>query len=74
MGEFKSALAEIKENSRKLDSCSVHKFSGERMPPGNKHTCLNCGGIMKGENVLYYIKGYEANGGDCNDIYPGWNG
>lgn len=64
----------IRENLDKLDNCPRHKFSGERMPPGNKHTCLNCGGEMNGGDVLYYIAGYEAAGGDCNDIYPGWRG
>lgn len=69
-----SILAEIRANTKKLDNCKLHKFSGERMPPGNKHTCLNCGGQMKGSDVLWYIAGYEAGGGDCNDIYPGWRG
>lgn len=70
----KKLLKGIRENSRKLNECKLHKFSGERMSPGNKHTCLNCGGKMKGGDVLYYIAGYEAGGGDCNDIYPNWNG
>lgn len=68
-------LKEIKENSKKLDSCKKHFFEqGRVVPVGNKYTCSNCGGLMKGESVMYYIHGYEARGGDCNDIYPGWNG
>lgn len=70
----KKLLEGIRANTRKLDGCPRHKFSGERMPPGNKHTCLNCGGKMNGGDVLYYIAGYEAAGGSCDDIYPGWHG
>lgn len=69
-----SILKSIRANSKKLQECKCHKFSGERMPPGNNYTCLNCGGEMKGRDVLFYIEGYKAAGGDCNDIYPGWNG
>lgn len=65
-------LKEIRNNTKKLDGCKRHKFSGEQMPPGSKYTCLNCGGEIRGGDVLYYIAGYEAAGGNCDDIYPGW--
>lgn len=67
-------LSRIRKNSNLLDACPRHEFTGEKMPPGNKYTCLICGGEMKGRDVLFYIQGYQAAGGDCNDIYPGWNG
>lgn len=72
--DTKKILAEVKENTRKLDSCDRHLFNGERVPFGKKYTCLKCGGKLNGTDVLYYINGYEAAGGDCDDIYPGWRG
>ncbi|EGR3070227.1 hypothetical protein DMW20_11740 [Vibrio parahaemolyticus] len=69
-----SILKEIRQNTKKLNSCDVHKFHGEKLPFGNKYTCLKCGGEMKGHEVLWYITGYEAAGGDANDIYQGWHG
>lgn len=74
MAKASEILKEIRKNSSKVDGCDRHKFSGELMERGNKYTCLNCGGKMNGTAVLYYIQGYEAAGGDCNDIYPGWRG
>ncbi len=67
-------LAEIRNNSKKLSSCERHKFTGERMPPRNTHKCIKCEGEMKGGEVLWYITGYEAAGGDANDIFPNWHG
>ena len=74
MGKHLQILREIKENTKRLESCERHKFNDERIPPRNKHKCLNCGGVLDGREVMAYIAGYEAGGGDCNDIYPGWRG
>lgn len=72
MANHMTILRAIKANNKKLDLCPRHRFSGERVPLGYKYTCLECGGRISGINLMYYIHGYEAGGGNCDDIYPGW--
>lgn len=72
--DAKRILEEVKENNRKIDACKRHRFSGETLPFGKKYTCLECGGQMKGTDIMSYIQGYEAAGGHCDDIFPGWRG
>ncbi|HCG6030271.1 TPA: hypothetical protein ACX3EJ_001026 [Vibrio parahaemolyticus] len=68
-------LQDIKKNNKKLDSCNVHQFEGgDPLPFGMKYKCKKCGGEMKGTDVLWYITGYEAAGGNADDIYPNWHG
>lgn len=67
----KKLLDKIRANSEKLKGCKRHLFDGGRIPPGNKYTCMNCGGEIKGTDVLHYVAGYEAAGGEPDDVYPG---
>lgn len=67
-----SLLAEIRANRTKLDACDVHRFAPDDYKFGQKMTCLKCGGTMQATDVGHYIKGYEAHGGSCDDIWPGY--
>lgn len=68
-------LQQIRENQNKLDNCKRHKFIIE--PPfklGQKFTCHNCGGTTDGPKMYAYIQGYEAAGGNANDICEEYRG
>lgn len=67
-----SLLAEIRANHAKLDACDVHRFAPDSYKFGQKMTCLKCAGTMQATDVGHYIKGYEAAGGSCDDIWPGY--
>lgn len=64
--------AEIRANQNRLDACKRHRFDlGD--PPyefGMKVTCQNCGGEMDAIKAFVYVQGYEAAGGDPNDVIP----
>lgn len=72
--EMNTLWEKVRENSRKLAACKLHKF--EPMPIksflGAKHTCLVCGGTIDNPSLGQYIAGYEAHGGHCDDIYIGF--
>lgn len=65
-------LASIRANQNRLDACPKHFFDiGE--PPykfGMKLTCQNCGGEMDAVKAFVYVQGYEAAGGNANDVIP----
>jgi len=68
----------ILENRRRIDGCKQHTFRpfSAMLPQhmfGQKHECLNCGGKINGEDILTYVQGYIAAGGDPTDIVPDWN-
>ena len=69
-------MREIRANHDRLDNCPRHRFDQteyEKMPRlGMKLTCVHCSGTMDVVAISHYIKGYEAHGGDCNDIWPGF--
>lgn len=65
-------LAEVKTNHARLDGCKVHAFDPSEHVPGKRLTCLLCGGEMQLVRIGDYIKGYEAAGGSCDDIWPGY--
>lgn len=74
--ESKAMLAAIKENQRKLDYCPRHQF--EPMEPpykmGQKFECKRCGGFLNAINAYAYVRGYEAHGGNADDVMLGFNG
>lgn len=72
-------LEEIKANQQRLDECKRHHFP--TLPDNDtirvafrlKLTCSNCGGTIDALKAYAYARGYEAAGGNPNDIIPGWN-
>lgn len=72
--EARSMLAKIRDNQDKLFGCKAHAF-GDIAPPyefGAVWKCQNCGGDMKALDAFRYIQGYEAAGGNPNDVLNGW--
>lgn len=71
--DMRKLWLEVKANSQKLNSCPKHRYHGnEHVKLGMRVTCLECGGQMQTADLASYIRGYEAAGGDANDIWPGW--
>lgn len=74
--------AEISANNDKLNACPRHFFElpdeaiAEGMGAlfGKKLTCLRCHGSLRLTDINQYIRGFEAAGGNPNDVLPGWNG
>ena len=68
--EIMSLWDQVKENHRKLRECKRHRFSGGKVSLGQKVICLECGGEMGLVSVGDYIRGYEAHGGNADDVWP----
>lgn len=62
---------EVKANSAKLNSCKIHKFSGPATI-GRRKICESCGGELSLTDILSYVKGYQAAGGNAADVWPEW--
>lgn len=73
--EFQLIVNEALAESRKWTGCKRHQFEGKQQPKlGQKYACRNCG-VAKDLGVIgNYIQGYEAGGGNANDIWPGYRG
>lgn len=78
--DFKAIFEAVRANRDKLDACRRHLFEGA-VPGieggvgamfGRKMECKACGGSMDLIAINHYVRGYEAHGGDGNDILPGW--
>lgn len=78
--DFARMFAEVQANRNRLDACPRHKFDGH-VPGieqgvagmmGKKITCLNCGGQMDLVALNFYLRGFEAAGGNGNTVLPGW--
>lgn len=73
MKNAKALLAQIKQNQARLHSCARHQFNPSDFKPGKlnqKFTCIKCGGTLKlSPDITRYIEGYEAAGGDADDIW-----
>lgn len=53
---------EVKENGKKLDSCTKHDFSIDTEPDkkfGKKYQCPNCGGHIDAIKKMWYEKGLK---------------
>lgn len=72
--EMKKLWRDVRENNRKLSACKRHRFDPIPIETflGAKHTCLVCGGTIDNPGLGQYVAGYEAAGGHCDDIYPGY--
>lgn len=58
--ELKEIMEEVKENHRKLDSCSRHLFNEDLTPErrlNKQWKCSNCGGYINSSEKLWYEKG-----------------
>lgn len=68
-------FAEVKANAERLAACKRHRVElGD--PPykfGMTVTCIGCGGTMKAVDLFRYVQGFEAAGGNPNDVVPGYN-
>ena len=73
--ETDTLLAKIKANSLKLEQCKKHSFDfpkGLALQFGEKLTCSNCGGTMDAVQAFRYCEGFEAAGGNPNEIIDGF--
>lgn len=63
----------IKANRQLLDECKQHNF-GELPPLAFRVmlACRNCGGHMDAVQATQYALGFEAAGGDPNQIIAGF--
>lgn len=61
---------QAKINREKLDSCPKHFFDLAAPPYsfGAKAHCTHCGGVMDLLHINQYARGYEAAGGNPNDV------
>jgi hypothetical protein len=66
--------AQVKANQVKLKACTKHRFEGGLVKIGQQIVCLNCGGKMGLVQAGRYVEGYEAAGGNIDDVWPGYNG
>ena len=67
-------LVQVRANHAKLDGCKRHRFDGgKKVALGMKCVCLDCGGTMSLTDAGWYVKGYEAAGGEADDIWPGYH-
>lgn len=70
-------LAAIKANREALDKCPKHAFdypTERRLNFGEKLTCRNCGGKMDAVQAFVYCQGFEAAGGNPNEIIENFRG
>lgn len=73
--EAQDLWQKVKENSQKLKECTRHCFGDvvgdiSKQSPlfGIKRVCKTCGGEMEDRNVILYIRGYKAAGGNPDDV------
>lgn len=80
-GDSQRRWAEAQANVERLNGCPRHHFvmtdeqvvAGPGALFGKKLTCHRCNGRMDMLGVNQYVRGYQAAGGNPNDILPGWN-
>lgn len=71
---FKEIIDIVKANGARLKLCSRHRFIWpESRTLGTRLKCENCGGEMDAIQILRYIEGYEAAGGNINDVVENFN-
>ncbi len=72
----KEIYAQVVSNNKKLRDCVKHNFGAFKPTSGTlyyeKYTCGVCGGSMKIGDISKYIQGYEAAGGNSEDILKGF--
>lgn len=68
----RTLLAEVQENRRRVDGGPRHRFEPIKVKLGQRVRCGECGGEMRLPELGSYIAGYEAAGGNADDIWPGY--
>lgn len=73
--EMRERMARIRANRTALDNCPRHAF-GElpAMAFGMKLTCQRCGGVMDAIEAAAYARGFEAAGGNPDEIISDFRG
>lgn len=73
--DVQSAFQAAKANKVAWDSCPAAHHVVDRVGDGfpMKFRCRHCG-ATRGSEIVAYIRGYEANGGNGSDIWPEWDG
>lgn len=71
--DAREILAEVRENIRRLKSCPRHTVDPASRVFGQPTYCIHCGGKLRAEELMQYIAGYRAAGGNANDIWPGYD-
>lgn len=67
-----SLLAEVKANQAKRNGCSLHQFDvPEEIKLGQYYYCKNCGWKTRLPEISHYARGYQAAGGNPNEIMKG---
>ncbi|MDE0921493.1 hypothetical protein [Aurantimonas coralicida] len=75
MHDFDEIWQDVKANRRRRDGCKRHRFDQQQQRRfGERATCINCGSQMRLTDVAQYIAGYEAAGGNADEIWPNWRG
>ena len=70
---FKKLWDQAKANGAKRRACTRHRFDPmTNYQLGQIQVCLNCGCNLRGPDVMFYIEGYEAGGGNADDICLGY--
>lgn len=71
--DFQAKLEAIRLNRNMLNSCPRHSFGQFGVAYlGATLKCHRCGGEMDLVAISHYIRGYEAHGGNGNDILSAW--
>lgn len=73
--EVQKIFEQVKVNIARLHSCPRHKFDQGNVSVGlgKKVVCVNCHGEMGLMQAAEYIRGYEAAGGNADDVWPGYH-
>lgn len=72
-GDLRDLWNEARANLEKLRGCSRHRFEPpEQYRPAQEIMCQACGGRIRLTDIALYIQGYEAAGGNADDIWPGF--
>jgi hypothetical protein len=72
--DHKQILENVKANRKLLDDCRKHSFIWPSVPLmfKLKLECSNCGGRMDALEAAQYTRGFEAAGGNPNEIIEGF--
>lgn len=68
-----AAWNRAQENQTRLRGCDRHHFEEPaEIVLGMRLTCTKCGGYMRLSDIAMYLHGYQAAGGNTDDVILGW--